>query len=235
MCDSDNESEYKDIDFINALNESLSDMILNNENKFSDIDFINTLNESLSDMILNNENEFSDIDFINTLDQSVIEPDSIRPADSVYREVLLEDTNENNNIDQEINDEYFDPEMIEAMNKSSEFYQNEFDENIFQNEIEKAIIESQALENERVEVIKKDRNQRLNHVIQQHIRYAPIDAIIFENIRDSFKLFLDMETDSILLDSTTYSIFVEYINSKKHRINSNTVTYILENIEILTE
>ena len=215
MCDSDNESEYKDIDFINALNESLSDMILNNENEFSDIDFINTLDQ--------------------TLNQSVTEPDSIRPADSVYREVLLEDTNENNNIDQEINDEYFDPEMIEAMNKSSEFYQNEFDENIFQNEIEKAIIESQALENERVEVIKKDRNQRLNHVIQQHIRYAPIDAIIFENIRDSFKLFLDMETDSILLDSTTYSIFVEYINSKKHRINSNTVTYILENIEILTE
>jgi len=212
MSDSDDNSEYKDTNYINAINRSLLEI----ERNTDDTDFIRCADKSYSDVLLPEDNEYFDPEMIEALNKSV----------ETYK-------NKNKDKDKDNTDEYFDPEIIEAMNKSSEFYQNEFDENIFQDEIEKTLIESQALENERIEVMKKDRNQRLNHVIQQHIRYAPIDSCIIENIRDSFKLFLDMETDSILLDSATYNIFVEYINSKKHRINTETSTYILENIHIL--
>jgi hypothetical protein len=229
MSDSEDESEYKDTNFINVINKNLSKMSVNRDSAQSedmtdfidDTDFVRSADDSYRDVLLPEDNEYLDIEMIEAINKSI----------ETYKNNKGDNNDYGNNNDD--TDEYFDPEMIEAMNKSSEFHQNEYDENIFQDQIEKALIESQVFENERMESIKKDRNQRLNHVIHQHIRYAPIESCIFENIHNAFKLFLDMDTDSIFLNTDTYNIFVEYLNSKKHRINSETSTYILENIQIL--
>lgn len=164
---------------------------------------------------------------------------------------LIQTLNESkyNSYNEYINNEYLDTEIIEAMNESVKLYESEIlDRNkdiIFQKELDKAIKENELLEKERQEKQKLneldiiERHHKLNN-FQQHLVYADMDKTVIDNIKKAIQLFLDTNLENldsnshILLNDISYSTFINFLDTKKHRINIETIKYIKEHLKVIS-
>jgi hypothetical protein len=170
------------------------------------------------------DDDFIDEETIEALNESIkLAQNDIRPPDNTYTEKLIDSISVNDNIGYKYQDE--DEELVKAINESMRFRNDDLENIIFEEELKKAIEENEKIENERLLNEHIERHKFLKNFMK-YIIHSDIKAEIIKNIKESINDFLEMKTNNIIMDEITYLSFINYLDKKNHRINTEVLLYI---------
>jgi len=188
------------------------------------MDNINYYENMIENDIRYEDDDFIDEETIEALNESIkIAQIDIRPPDNKYTEKLIDSRYVNDNIGYKYQDE--DEKLIKAINESMRFRNDDLENIIFEEELKKAIEENERIENERLLNEHLERNKFLKNFMK-YIIHSDIDTEIIKNIKESINDFLEMKTNNIIMDEITYLSFINYLDKKNHRINTEVLLYI---------
>jgi hypothetical protein len=188
------------------------------------MDNINYYENMIENDIRYEDDDFIDEETIEALNESIkIAQIDIRPPDNKYTEKLIDSRYVNDNIGYKYQDE--DEELVKAINESMRFRNDDLENIIFEEELKKAIEENEKVENERLLNEHLERNKFLKNFMK-YIIHSDIKTEIIKNIKESINDFLEMKTNNIIMDEITYLSFINYLDKKNHRINTEVLLYI---------